>query len=203
MPKASTLARLVLNAAKWSATTPGSPRCCTSHVRAASAFAMVSWVVNVLDATKKSVRAGSTSCRVSCRSAPSTLATKCIWIPRWAKGLRASTAMRGPRSLPPMPMLTTCLNFSPDADRTSPLRTASAKSSMRSRSRAIRGRTSWPSTSKASVELERSAVWSTARPSVSLIAAPSSCERKPSATPHSSKSLASRSRVVSSTRCLA
>ena len=150
----------------------------------------------VLVAQAPSISAGSSP-------APSTLATKCSWIPRWANGLRASTAIRGPRSLPPMPMLTTCLNFSPDADRTSPLRTASAKSSMRSRSRAIRGRTSTPSTNRASVELERSAVWSTARPSVSLMAAPLSWARNPSATPHSSKSCAKRSSVVSSTRCLA
>ena len=79
----------------------------TSHARAVRAFISVSCVVNVLDATMKSVLSGSRLASVSARCVPSTFETKCARSPACQYGLSASLAITGPRSEPPMPMLTT------------------------------------------------------------------------------------------------
>lgn len=67
---------------------------------------IVSIVVKVFDAMTKSVSAGSRPCTASCRSAPSTLETKRTVSERSVKERSASYAIAGPRSEPPMPMLT-------------------------------------------------------------------------------------------------
>ena len=70
---------------------------------------IVSIVVNVFDATMNSVSAGSRSRTASCRSAPSTFDTKRNVSSRSVNARSASYAIAGPRSEPPMPMLTTFL----------------------------------------------------------------------------------------------
>lgn len=59
------------------------------------ALLMVSWVVNVLDATMNRLVSGSSFLSVSARCVPSTLDTKCTRGPT-AKGRRASVTIRGP-----------------------------------------------------------------------------------------------------------
>jgi hypothetical protein len=68
---------------------------------------MVSWVVKVLEATMNSVRVGSSRRSTGVMSCPSTLETKCRRRPGWHQASSAGTAICGPRSEPPMPMLTT------------------------------------------------------------------------------------------------
>ena len=78
-----------------------------NHARAERAFIMVSSVVNVFDAMMKSVVSGLSARTVSTGATPSTLDTKCMRGPSRANGVNASVAIAGPRSDPPMPMLTT------------------------------------------------------------------------------------------------
>ena len=106
MPKARTFCVLVDSATKCFATCAASPHCFTNHALAVSAFMIVSCVVNVLLAMMNSVDAASTRFSTSARCVPSTLDTKCTRGPT-AYGRSASVTMSGPRSLPPMPMLTT------------------------------------------------------------------------------------------------
>ena len=75
MPNSATFSALVETATKCWATAP-SPSSATSHARAVRALVSVSMVVNVLEATTKSVDAGSRSASVPAMSAPSTLDTK-------------------------------------------------------------------------------------------------------------------------------
>jgi hypothetical protein len=70
------------------------------------AFVIVSSVVNVFDDTMKSVSAGSQSIVASTKSVPSTFETKRQRMSRSLNFRSASYAMTGPRSEPPMPMLT-------------------------------------------------------------------------------------------------
>ncbi len=86
---------------------PSSPSWPTSHSRADFAFVIVSIVVNVFDATMNSVSAASRSCVASQTSLPSTFDTNRQVRPRSVKSRSASYAIAGPRSEPPMPMLTT------------------------------------------------------------------------------------------------
>ena len=82
-------------------------------------------------------------------------------------------AITGPRSLPPMPMLTTYLMRLPVNPLCSPLRTLSANADIFARTLRTSGMTSLPSTSTlASGSQLRSAVWRTARFSVRLIFSP-------------------------------
>ena len=67
----------------------------------------VSCVVNVLLATMNSAVSGFSFRSVSAMCVPSTLETKWTCRSRLPYGLSASVAMTGPRSEPPMPMLTT------------------------------------------------------------------------------------------------
>ena len=71
------------------------------------AFVIVSSVVNVFDAMMNSVVSGSRSRVASRKSAPSTFDTNRYVIDRSEKGASAVVAIRGPRSLPPIPTLTT------------------------------------------------------------------------------------------------
>jgi hypothetical protein len=107
MPNAETALALVESAAKCSATCFGSPARSRNHERAVSALVMVSWVVKVFDATRNSVVPGFTFFSVSAMCVPSTLDTKWEVMPGSLYGRRASVTMTGPRSEPPMPMLTT------------------------------------------------------------------------------------------------
>ncbi|CAM5452567.1 hypothetical protein SAVIM40S_00387 [Streptomyces avidinii] len=110
MPKSVTFSALVDRATKCRATAAWSPPSpASSQPRAEVALVMVSMVVKVLEAMMNSVSAGSRSRTASCRSAPSTLETKRTVRSRSAKARRASYAMAGPRSEPPIPMLTTFL----------------------------------------------------------------------------------------------
>ncbi len=80
--------------------------------------------------------------------------------------------MTGPRSEPPMPMLTTARIRSPVWPVHSPERTASVNSPMRSSTACTSVGTSCPSTASASSRGARSAVCSTARSSLVLMWAP-------------------------------
>ena len=77
MPKASTFSRAVESAAKCCPALPP-PTFVSTHARAESALAIVSCVVKVLEAIRKSVRRGSSPFSVSARCAPSTFETKCV-----------------------------------------------------------------------------------------------------------------------------
>ena len=81
----------------------------SSQARAEVALVIVSIVVNVFDAMMNSVSAGSRSRTASCRSAPSTFDTNRTVSARSVKARSTSYAIAGPRSEPPMPMLTTFL----------------------------------------------------------------------------------------------
>ncbi|CNG96815.1 Uncharacterised protein [Mycobacterium tuberculosis] len=80
MPKSSTRRLLVETATKCLATA-ASPSTSVSQRRAAVALVSVSSVENVLDATMKSVVAGSKSANLAIRSAGSTLETNRAEIP--------------------------------------------------------------------------------------------------------------------------
>ena len=87
------------------------------------AFVSVSSVVNVFDETMNSVSSGSRSRVASQKSVPSTFDTKRNVIDRSAEVAQRLVGHRGPRSVPPMPMLTTlrirlpvCPVHAPDAD---------------------------------------------------------------------------------------
>ena len=110
------------------------PKAEASQRRAARAFAIVSRVVKVLDATMNSVRAGSSPARTEVRCAPSRLETKCTRGPP-ACGASARQAIRGPRSDPPMPMFTTSVIRSPVWPRHCPERTAPEKRAIASNPR--------------------------------------------------------------------
>ena len=87
IPKAATLSSAVDIAAKcWP--TAGSPSAATIQRRAVAALVIVSMVVKVFEATRNSVRDGSSGFSVSRISAPSTLETKCRARPV-VKGRRA------------------------------------------------------------------------------------------------------------------
>ena len=78
MPNSATAFALVESAAKCFATWAGSFAAARNQSRADKAFVMVSWVVNVLDATKIKVVSGFTFFNVSAMCVPSTLETKCM-----------------------------------------------------------------------------------------------------------------------------
>jgi len=80
MPNFATSFALVETATKCLGTA-ASPAFSTSQARADFAFAMVSCVVKVFEATMKSTVSASTRFSVSARCVPSTLETKCIRMP--------------------------------------------------------------------------------------------------------------------------
>ena len=75
MPNAATSSDAVETATKCAATASSAPRRSRNHRRAAWAFARVSWVVNVLEATITRVVSGSTPARAESRSRGSTFDT--------------------------------------------------------------------------------------------------------------------------------
>ncbi len=75
MPNSATFSAAVDTATKCEAMASSEPRASTKWRRAACALAMVSWVVNVLEATTTRVVAGSISASTAERSAGSTLET--------------------------------------------------------------------------------------------------------------------------------
>ena len=108
IPNFATSSALVDTATKCLATASSLPRPFTIQSRAVRAFVMVSIVVNVFDEITNSVDSGSRPSVASRKSAASAFDTKCAVRPGWAKSrsgfVRPSS---GPRSDPPMPMLTT------------------------------------------------------------------------------------------------
>jgi hypothetical protein len=75
MPNFLTSWALVEMATKCLATADSSLRALRHQARAVRALVIVSWVVNVFEATRKSVSAGSRSIVASAKSVPSTLET--------------------------------------------------------------------------------------------------------------------------------
>ena len=110
--------------------------------------------------------------------------------------------MAGPRSLPPMPMFTMLRMGRPVWPVHAPDRTCSAKSAMRSRTSCTSGTTSTPSTTIDSAAGARSATWSTARSSVTLIFSPANMASRRSSTPARRARAISRSIVSAVSRCL-
>ena len=189
MPKAAAACKLVVTPTKCRATSW--PPCARNHSRATLALASVSWVVKVLLTTTNSVSSGLKRRSTGAMSWPSTLLTKCIVMPGCAKASSAGTTICGPRSLPPMPMFTTC-RMPLDAVSRKP----SAKASIRSSTPCTSSLNSpWPRGA-------RSAVCSTARPSVALIAAPANIASRLASNPHSRARSSSNLRVSRSQRFL-
>ncbi len=166
------------------------------------AFVSVSIVVNVLDATTKSVSWGSRSRVDATKSAPSTLDTKRSVRRRSPYQRSASAAMAGPRSEPPIPMLTTLRIGRPVKPVHPPLRTRPAKSAMRSSTAWTRGTTSSPSTTMRAPRGARSATCSTARCSVTLIFSPANIASLRAATPEDRARSSNSLSVSSVTRFL-
>ena len=79
IPKAPTAAALVERAAKWRATAAGSLSLARSQSLAVCALVIVSCVVNVFDATRKSVVSASTLRSTSAMWLASTFETKWSW----------------------------------------------------------------------------------------------------------------------------
>jgi len=84
--------------------------------------------MKVLEQTSTKVSAGSRVRVKSSSCVRSTLDTKCGVMPPLHSWRSASHTSNGPKSEPPMPMLTTCLNCLPVTPRLAPRRTASANS---------------------------------------------------------------------------
>ena len=107
IPNFFTAVSLVERATKCFAMCFSSVASFRNQERAEWALVKVSWVVKVFEATRKRVEEGLQIRRTSTSWVESILETKCIFRSRREKGLRASVTMTGPRSDPPMPMLTT------------------------------------------------------------------------------------------------
>src|SRR5206468_1092136 len=106
------------------------PGAASSQARARAALSRVSTVVNVFDATMKKVVAGVRPVSAASRSAGSMLETKCILRPGFANLRIARTSIRGPRSEPPMPMLTMSVMARPSTPLSTPPCTSPTKRRM-------------------------------------------------------------------------
>mmetsp|Transcript_40478 Transcript_40478/g.86360 ORF Transcript_40478/g.86360 Transcript_40478/m.86360 type:complete len:209 (-) Transcript_40478:173-799(-) len=199
MPNSETALWLVESAAKWHATDAGSLSCSSSHDLAEPAFVIVSCVVNVFEATRKSVVSASTSRSTSAMWVPSTLDTKCTLRSRLQKGLSDSVTMTGPRSEPPMPRFTMSVIGLPVNPFHSPERTRSTKPLISLSTPFTSGITSTPSTRIGVLERLRSATCNTARFSVRLIFSPENMRFASSLTLVSATSSLRRPIVVEST----
>ena len=195
IPNSATAARFADAATKCRATAASSPRASRSQRRAARAFVIVSTVVKVFEATTNSVRAGSSPCSVESRCAPSTLETKWTRGPS-ACGASARHTIRGPRSDPPMPMLTTSAIRSPAWPRQRPERTASEKRSIAASPRSTPARNASSTSHTGDSRESRSNACSTARSSVSLMRSPENIAFARSITPDS-RARPRRRRIVS------
>ena len=121
IPNASTPFSLVLSATKCFATDDLSLHAFKNQSRAVWAFVIVSCVVNVLEAIKNSVSSGVIFLSTSAMSLPSILLTKNGCISFIQYGFNASVTICGPRSLPPIPILTMYFIFLPEYPFHSPL----------------------------------------------------------------------------------
>ena len=171
IPNARTASELVLSATKCFLTASW-PSACTNHSRATRAFANVSTVVKVFDATTNIVSSGFSPWMFAAKSAGSTLETKWHEMPSWRLARRASYTMAGPRSLPPIPILTIWQIRLPVLPMISPDRIPRARSAMRSRTACTAGATFTPSIRNVPSFGIRKAMWPTARPSVELTRSP-------------------------------
>ena len=202
IPNFRTSDSAVDTATKCLATARSSPSARRHHARAVRALVSVSIVVNVLEATTNNVSAGSRPPVAATKSAPSTLETKRAVSLGSRYQRSASVAMAGPRSEPPMPMLTMLRMGRPVKPVHAPPRTRPANSAMRSTTAWTPGTTSSPSTTMRVPRGARKATCSTARPSVTLIFSPANIASTRARTPHA-RARSSSSRSVSSvTRCL-
>ena len=184
MPKSATAFRLVDRATKC-APTAASPRAPASQARTALALVMVSSVVNVFDATSTRVRAGSRSRASAAKPVSSTLDRKRARSFGPCARVSASVAMTGPRSEPPMPILTTVSKRSPVAPRSVPSCTLPTKSCICARSCAASALASSAPSGRVAIMRAsagaRSAMCIAARCSVGFTTAPAnSLWRKPS-----------------------
>mmetsp|Transcript_11067 Transcript_11067/g.37682 ORF Transcript_11067/g.37682 Transcript_11067/m.37682 type:complete len:209 (-) Transcript_11067:184-810(-) len=202
IPKALQPSVLVERATKCCATAASGAPPWRNHALALCALVIVSWVVKVLEATTKSVVAGSRARRVSAMCVPSTLLTKCTRRSRLLYALRASVTITGPRSEPPMPMLTTSAIPLPVYPSHWPSRTALTNTFIRSSTSLTSGITSLPSTRMGVLERLRRATWSTARFSVVLIFSPANMRLAQPATSASAASARSSFIVSASTMFL-
>ncbi len=202
MPNSVTASVLVDRATKCLATAERSPSSSKSHLRADLALVSVSCVVKVLLATVNSVVSGLTVFNVSARWVPSTLETKCARIPGFQYGRSASETINGPRSEPPMPMLTMSVMALPVWPRQVPECSDSVKRRILVSTAFTSGITSLPSTNTGVFERLRSAVCSTARPSVTLILSPLNMRSMNALSSACSARSTSRRRVSAVTRCL-
>ncbi len=94
-----------------------------------------------------------------------------------------------------MPMFTMSVKRAPVAPPMAPSRTPAAKAAVASSTSRTSAMTSWPSTSTGRSERLRSAVCSTARPSVTLIFSPANMASRASSTSAARASASSFSRV--------
>mmetsp|Transcript_41488 Transcript_41488/g.98302 ORF Transcript_41488/g.98302 Transcript_41488/m.98302 type:complete len:209 (-) Transcript_41488:414-1040(-) len=208
MPNSFTSFRLVETATMCLATAFSSLSSVVSQVRTVRALSIVSAVVKVLETTTTRVVSGSRSCSLLARSTGSTLAMKRSRRPRAASAASGSAVSAvctksGPRKEPPIPMATTSVRGFPVLPRRSPLRTLSLRALIRSSTSQTIGTTFTPWSSTTSSRDARSAVWSTARPSVAFIRSPRNIASTFSFTLTSSASWTRRDLVLKSIRCRA
>ena len=159
------------------------PSFSSSQARAVCALVIVSWVVKVLEATMKSVRSGSRRLQRLGDVRAVDVGDEVRRAARPAStGAAPRSTMTGPRSEPPMPMLTTSVIVLPVWPFHSPAADAVGERAHLARARALTsGITSLPSTRIGRFDRLRSATCSTARSSVTLIFSPANIRsRQPS-----------------------
>src|SRR6056300_809173 len=195
IPNFETPSAFVLTATKCFATSDGAPPSAKNHSFALCAFFMVSCVVKVLEAMMKRVVSWLTFFKTSHKSAPSTFATKWKFISSVTKGFNALITMRGPKSLPPIPIFTTSVIRFPVQPFHEPERTSLLNAANFAQTALISGITSLPSTSIAFPLMFLRAVCNTERPSVTLILSPPCCCAIASRTPASSSNSWNKAKV--------
>jgi hypothetical protein len=188
IPNARTSFSFVESATKCFATAASSFAAAKNQSRAVCAFVSVSCVVNVFEAMTNSVVSGRRFFNVSTMCVPSMFETKCARGPFPRYGFSASVTITGPKSEPPMPMLTKSVIGLPVYPTHAPDRTACENSRMCSSTRFTSGITSFPSTRIGRFDRLRSAMCSTARFSVMLIFSPENIFRVQPATSRSAAS---------------
>ena len=122
--------------------TASAPNALSNHAAIARLLASVSLVENVFEHITTNVRSASRPCSACCTPSGSMLETKRHCKLAFTTGFSASHTKRGPKSLPPMPTLTTCVNVLPVAPQIVPLRTPLANSVIFFRSAATAADTS-------------------------------------------------------------
>ena len=145
MPNFLTSPALVETATKCLATAC-SPKASISHLRQVLAFVIVSMVVNVLEETINSVVSGSILFKTSAQAVPSIFEIKKQLISLAQYLRKASQAITGPKSDPPIPILTILVSFLPVCPLNCPRRTASENLRIFAKTSLICGITSLPST---------------------------------------------------------